>query len=275
MDTSAIIQVQHLTASCAGRIIFKDVRVDVKRGEIFVRLGGSGCGKSTLLKHMVGLQKPAAGHVLIDGHDISAAEGQKLQEIQRKFGVLFQSGALFGSMTLAQNVALPLEEYTALSKDAIDLMVRMKLAMVHLSGYEHHAPSELSGGMKKRAGLARAMALDPDILFFDEPSAGLDPVTSADLDNLILQLNRSLGTTIVVVTHELASIFAIAHRVIMLDKEEKGVIAQGAPNELRENSTVPKVRNFFNRQGEKNIVGGLGLAVKGAAAEWAPTPGHP
>ncbi len=249
LTTDPIIQVQHLTARYADQTVFDDISFDVRRGEIFVILGGSGCGKSTLLKHLVGLYRPAVGNIRIDGDDITTAEGESLQKIQRKFGILFQSGALLGSMSIAQNVALPLEEYTLLSQKEIDLLVRMKLNMVSLSGYEHHLPSEISGGMKKRAGLARAMALDPKILFFDEPSAGLDPITSADLDNLIVQLNKSLGATVVVVTHELASIYAIADRVIMLDKEEKKIIAEGNPSELRDHSPLVKVRNFFNRTG--------------------------
>ena len=250
MTSDAIIQVRNLTARYGDETIFENINFDVRRGEIFVILGGSGCGKSTLLKHLVGLYRPASGKIFIDGDDIGSAEGALLEKIQRKFGILFQSGALFGSMTVAQNVALPLQEYTPLSPRDIDLLVRMKLSMVNLSGYETHLPSEISGGMKKRAGLARAMSLDPKILFFDEPSAGLDPITSADLDNLILQLNKSLGTTIVVVTHELASIFAIAQRVIMLDKEQKKIIAEGNPFELKERSSDPKVRNFFNRRAE-------------------------
>jgi phospholipid/cholesterol/gamma-HCH transport system ATP-binding protein len=254
MTNPPMIQVRNMTARYGSETVFDNISFDVYSGEIFVILGGSGCGKSTLLKHLIGLYRPAEGRILIDGDDISTAQGEDLQKIQRKFGILFQSGALFGSMTLAQNVALPLQEYTSLPPKAIDELVRMKLAMVQLAGYENHLPAEISGGMKKRAGLARAMALDPKILFFDEPSAGLDPITSADLDSLILQLNRSLGTTIVIVTHELASIYAVAKRVIMLDKQAKKIIAQGDPHELKSSSSLPKVRNFFNRQGETAAV---------------------
>jgi phospholipid/cholesterol/gamma-HCH transport system ATP-binding protein len=241
------IRVDHLVARYEERTILDNVTFDVRRGERFVIVGGSGCGKTTLLRHIIGLQRAASGRVLIDGEDLNAANEDDLRRIQRKFGMLFQSGALFGSLTLGENVALLLEEYTSLPRSTIDLLVRMKLSMVRLAGFEDFLISELSGGMKKRAALARAMALDPGILFFDEPSAGLDPITSVELDELILQINRSLGTTIVVVTHELASIFTIAERVIMLDGKVKGVIAEGDPSELRDNSPDPRVRAFFNR----------------------------
>lgn len=242
-----IIVVENLTAQYGENIIFRDVNFQVMKGEILVILGGSGCGKSTLLKHMFGLFKPAAGRVLINGIDVATDDETALKTIRKDIGVLFQSGALFGSMTLAENVSLPLEEYTDLSRKDIDRIVRMKLSMVNLSGFENHLPSELSGGMKKRAGLARAMALDPTVLFFDEPSAGLDPVTSAELDILMKQINSGLGTTMVVVTHELDSLFSIAHRIVMLDKEAKGIIAVGNPQELKKSSTDPRVTNFFNR----------------------------
>ena len=218
-------------------------------------LGGSGCGKSTLLKHLIGLIRPVAGRVLIDGEDICEREETKFRRILRKFGVLYQSAALFGSMTLAENVALPIHEYTDLPKDAVDTLVRMKLKLVGLDGYENHLPSEISGGMKKRAGLARAMALNPKILFFDEPSAGLDPITSAELDDLILRINRSLGTTMVIVTHELQSIFTVSDRIIMLDKRTRGIIAEGDPRYLRDHSRNVFVRQFFNprsREKEEN-----------------------
>lgn len=260
MQKTPIIQVRNLTAGYRGEVTLNDVSFDIYKGEIFIILGGSGCGKSTLLKHMIGLYQPYRGRVLIDGRDVVSAEGKKRLQVLRKIGVLFQSSALLGSMTVAENVALPLQEYTRLPKETIDFLVRMKLNMVGLRGYEGYLPAELSGGMKKRAGIARAMALDPEILFFDEPSAGLDPITSASLDNLILQLNSSLGTTMVVVTHELPSIYAIAHRVIMLDKGAKNIIAEGSPAELRDNSDNPFVKGFFNRSA--GLTGNLGQPLR-------------
>jgi phospholipid/cholesterol/gamma-HCH transport system ATP-binding protein len=245
-----IIQVRDLEARYGEETILTQVTFDVYDGEIFVILGGSGCGKSTLLKHMVGLLRPHSGQVMIDGDDISRCDTGTFHRVLRKIGILYQGGALFGSMTLAENVSLPVEEYTDLSPEAIVALVRMKLSLVHLNGYEDHLPSEISGGMKKRAGLARAMALNPKILFFDEPSAGLDPVTSAGIDHLILHINKTLGTTMVIVTHELQSIFTVAQRIIMLDKDAKGIIAEGDPEFLRDHSPSPKVRNFFNRQAE-------------------------
>ena len=245
-----IARVEGLTAGYAGRTILENVSCAVKAGEIFVVLGGSGCGKSTLLKHMIGLYPPATGRILIEGRDIAEAEGEERLAILRRIGVMYQMGALFGSMTLLQNVRLPLEEYTTLPDDALDAIARMKLQLVALKGFEQHMPSEISGGMKKRAAIARAMALDPRILFLDEPSAGLDPITSAELDGLILKLSRSLGITFVVVTHELPSIYSIADRVIMLDKRVKKIVATGKPAELRDTSTDPWVRQFFHRQAE-------------------------
>jgi phospholipid/cholesterol/gamma-HCH transport system ATP-binding protein len=243
-----LIQVEGLEARYGETTILHDINLEVRRGEVFVIVGGSGSGKTTLLRHMIGLLRPAAGRVLIEGDDITQADEEQLQRIQRKLGVTFQAGALFGSLTLGQNVALPLEEYTALPPETIELLVRIKLAMVKLDGFEEYMISELSGGMKKRAALARALALDPAILFFDEPSAGLDPIISAELDELIVQVNKSLGTTIVVVSHELASIFTIADRCIMIDGETKNIIAEGPPLELRDHSTDPRVHAFFNRQ---------------------------
>ena len=246
--STPIIVVDQLTARFGDNTIFERVSFQVNRGEILVILGGSGCGKSTMMKHMIGLYKPAAGQVLINGVNINTDDEGLLRRVRMDLGVLFQSGALFGSMTLEENVALPIQEYTALDAATIDHIVRMKLGLVNLAGYENHLPSELSGGMKKRAGLARAMALDPTVLFFDEPSAGLDPITSVELDNLIKSINAGMGTTMVIVTHELESIFNIAHRVIMLDKGAKGVIAEGDPRELKDHSTDPRVVNFFNRR---------------------------
>ncbi|MGD8389606.1 MAG: ATP-binding cassette domain-containing protein [Desulfobacteraceae bacterium] len=251
MAREAIIQVRNLTAGYGeNAVILRDISFEVFEGEIFVILGGSGCGKSTLLKHLIGLIPPMAGEVIIDSDDISGCDEDTFHEVLKKVGVLYQSGALFGSMTLAENVSLPIEEYTDLDPKSVAALVSMKLGLVHLDGFENHLPSEISGGMKKRAGLARAMALNPKILFFDEPSAGLDPVTSAELDNLILHVNRSLGTTMVIVTHELPSIFAVAHRVIMLDKRSKGIIAEGDPMFLREHSQNRFVSQFFNRRAE-------------------------
>jgi len=250
MNRQPIIQVRDLVARYGEQTILEQVTFDVHDGEIFVILGGSGCGKSTLLKHMVGLLRPYEGRVVIDGDDISRCDTATFHKVLRKIGVLYQGGALFGSMTLAENIALPIEEYTELSPEAVWDLVRMKLSLVQLNGYENHLPSEISGGMKKRAGLARAMALNPKILFFDEPSAGLDPVTSAGIDHLILHLNKTLGTTMVIVTHELQSIYTVAQRVIMLDREAKGIIAEGDPQHLREHSAHPAVRRFFNRQAE-------------------------
>jgi phospholipid/cholesterol/gamma-HCH transport system ATP-binding protein len=253
-STEPMIQVRDLVAGWEEEIILDRISFDVYKGEIFVVLGGSGCGKSTLLKHLVGLYRPYSGQIIIDGEDISEGNPVRLLKVLRKIGVLYQGDALLGSMTLAENIGLPIAEYTDLSPDSLSILVKMKLNIVGLEGYETHLPSELSGGMKKRAGLARAMALNPKILFFDEPTAGLDPVTSAGIDNLIIQLNRSLGTTMVIVTHELASIFAVAHRVIMLDKNTRGIIAEGDPKYLRDHSPDPFVRQFFNREPEAGTI---------------------
>ena len=248
LDKTPIITVENLTARFGGNTVFENVSFEVYKGEVFVILGGSGCGKSTLMKHMIGLYETESGKVVINGIDITKADEQELKKVRMDIGVAFQSGGLFGSMTLAENVALPLQEYTGLSPEAIDLIVKMKLGMVQLAGYDNHLPSELSGGMKKRASLARAIALDPTVFFFDEPSAGLDPITSAELDSLIKSINAGMGTTMVIVTHELQSIFNVADRIIMLDKSAKGIIAEGDPRWLKDHSTDPRVKDFFNRK---------------------------
>jgi phospholipid/cholesterol/gamma-HCH transport system ATP-binding protein len=245
-----IITVHDLSAGFGDTLILKEVEFDVLEGEILVILGASGCGKTTLLKQMIGLYTPLSGRIIIDGLELTGCDEQTYHRILRKIGVMYQAGALFGSMTLADNVMLPILEYTDLDEQAARELAYMKLGMVNLGGAEHLLPSEISGGMRKRAGIARAMALNPRIIFFDELSAGLDPITSAELDALVLGLNANMGTTMVVVSHELPSIFAIAHRVIMLDKSTHGIIAQGDPRELQEHSTNPLVRRFFNREPE-------------------------
>ncbi len=241
------ITVVDLTMAYGANVIQRDLDFEVGRGEIFIIMGGSGCGKSTLLRHLIGLRSPARGDVLYDGASFWTAPPAEREQMMRRFGVLYQKGALWSSMTLAENVALPLMEFTDLTPDAIAEVARLKLALVGLKGFEEFHPSEISGGMQKRAGLARAMALDPDILFFDEPSAGLDPISSKLLDDLILELRASLGATVVVVTHELASIFAIGDNSVFLDAETQTMIAQGNPRTLLTESTDPKVRAFLTR----------------------------
>jgi len=240
----SIIQVENVAQSFDGRTVFKDVTFDVQAGEVFVILGGSGCGKSTLLKQMVGLLTPTAGTVRIGGRDVRT----EIEVIRRGIGVMFQSGALFGSLNLLENVMLPLAVFTDLPASARHEIARIKLALVGLADAALRLPAEISGGMVKRAAIARALALDPPVLLLDEPSAGLDPVTSAGLDRLILDLRDRLGSTFVVVTHELASILAIANRCVMLDAQAQGMIALGDPHELQQNSTVPMVRAFFHRE---------------------------
>jgi phospholipid/cholesterol/gamma-HCH transport system ATP-binding protein len=244
----AVVRVTDLAARFGGRTIFEHVSFEVRRGEVFVILGGSGSGKSTLLKHVIGLYPPAEGRIEVLGEEITALEGEARRALLRRIGVMWQSGALFGSLTLEENIAVPIEEHTALPAEARALVARAKLGLVGLGDAAARLPAEISGGMAKRAGIARAMALDPPILFLDEPSAGLDPITSAGLDALILELARELGTTFVVVTHELQSILAIGDRCLMLDKDAKGVIAEGDPRALRETSEHPVVRAFFRRE---------------------------
>lgn len=246
-STDYAISAQNLTIGYGSNVLMENLNFTVNNGEIFVILGGSGCGKSSLLANLYGLYQPLAGDVLIEGQNITTAVGQDRQKIMTSFGVMYQEGALFGSMNLLDNVTLFMEEYTQLTRSQMNLLARCKLDLVGLLPYESYMPSEISGGMQKRAAIARAMALDPKILFLDEPSAGLDPITSADLDRTILDLSKNLGFTFVVVSHELASIYAIADKVIMLDKQAKGIIAEGDPKVLRDTSTDPRVHQFFNR----------------------------
>src|SRR5215510_2453250 len=253
--TEPRITINNLTMAYGTFVIQHDLNFSIQPGEIFIIMGGSGCGKSTLLRHLIGLMSPAKGEVLYDGESFWTATPEDRERMMRRFGVLYQSGALWSSMTLAENVALPLGEYTALSAREIREVVALKLALVGLAGFEDFYPAEISGGMRKRAGLARAMALDPDILFFDEPSAGLDPLSSRRLDDLILELRDSLKTTFVVVTHELQSIFTIADDSIFVDAEARTMTARGNPRWLREHGEVPKVRRFLNRGEDEQAAG--------------------
>lgn len=247
MPSQPHLTVTDLTMAYGDFLIQKDLTFTIKRGDIFIIMGGSGCGKSTLLRHLVGLKPPAKGTVAYNGVSFWDASEEERAVMMRKVGILYQSGALWSSMTLAENIAIPLEAYTTLSPSEIREVASLKLALVGMSGFEDYYPSEISGGMRKRAGLARAMALDPDILFFDEPSAGLDPVSAKLLDDLIIELRDSLGATVVVVTHELASIFAIGTNSVFLDPETKTMIAQGDPNELLAHCDDPKVQLFLKR----------------------------
>lgn len=246
-SSDALIEVRGLTMAYGSFVIQRDLTFTVNRSDIFIIMGGSGCGKSTLLRHLVGLKEPAAGEVLYDRVNFWNADPSDRQAIMKRLGILYQSGALWSSLTLAENVALPLGEYTDLRPGEIRDLVSLKLALVGLAGFEDFYPSEISGGMRKRAGLARAMALDPDILFFDEPSAGLDPISARRLDDLILELKSSLGATVVVVTHELASIFAIGNNSVFLDADTRTSIAGGNPHKLLAESREPKVRSFLTR----------------------------
>ncbi len=250
-SVETVIKIENLFAGYGLTPIIENISFEIFKGEIFVIIGGSGCGKSTLLKHMIGLLPPISGNVLIQGENLCLAGGNDRNRILQKIGVAFQSGALFGSMTVLENIMLPLREFTELPNAMMEDIAWLKLKLVGLEKSGFFMPAELSGGMKKRAALARAMALDPSIIFLDEPSAGLDPVTSAGLDDLVKNLASSLGITFVIVTHELASIDAIADRIIMLEKSVKGIIAQGTPEQLKNNTDNPDVYNFFNRKIDK------------------------
>jgi phospholipid/cholesterol/gamma-HCH transport system ATP-binding protein len=249
------IEVKGLDMGYGSFVLMRDLNFTVRKGDIFIIMGGSGCGKSTLMKVLIGLKQPARGQVLYEGVSLWEAEAEERDAIMRRIGILYQSGALWSSMTLAENVALPLQQYTTLNERQVRDTVSLKLRLVGLAGFEDFYPSDISGGMKKRAGLARAMSLDPDVLFFDEPSAGLDPVSARLLDDLILELRDSLGCTFVVVTHELASIFAIASNSIYLDVETRTMTASGDPRQLLHESPDPKVRNFLTRGEEGRQLG--------------------
>ncbi len=247
----AEIEVKNLSIGYGERVLMENLNFEVKKGEIFFVMGGSGCGKSTLLKHLIGLLEPQSGDILIRGKSIVNASDDAKMELMRNFGVAYQGGALFGSLSVAENVAMPLEEYSGLSAAGIAAEVEKKLALVGLEGFGSYMPAELSGGMCKRAGLARALALDPKLLFFDEPSAGLDPISSAALDRLIRSLRDQLEATVVIISHELDSVFSIADRIIMLDKKTRGIIAAGDPRKLRDSAEYSEVRRFLNRDGMK------------------------
>jgi phospholipid/cholesterol/gamma-HCH transport system ATP-binding protein len=251
------IEIRNVTMAFGSFVLMRNLEARIRRGDIFVIMGGSGCGKSTLMRTMTGLLEPAQGEILYDGESFTAASPERRETMLRKMGVLFQQGALWSNLTLAENIALPLQQYTSLSPAEIDELAELKLSLVGLRGFGDYYPSAISGGMRKRAGLARAMALDPQILFFDEPSAGLDPISSKLLDDLILELRNSLGATIVIVTHELPSIFAIANNGIFLDTETRTMVATGDPKEMLETCTNPRVQAFLRRKevGEKGREG--------------------
>ena len=248
MNDAPHIEVRGLTMAYGSRIVMQNLNFTLQRGTVTAIVGGSGCGKSTLLKHMLGLLEPVAGEVFYSGESFTKADPDRRNELLRRFGVTYQQGALWSDMTLEENVALPLEQYTKLSPEDVRRVAELKLALVGLSGFEEYSPSDISGGMKKRAGLARALALDPEILFFDEPSAGLDPVSSRRLDELILRVCASTGATVVIITHELASIFAIANQAVFLDADTKTITAIGTPQNLRDNPPNENVRKFFARE---------------------------
>lgn len=246
-----IIQVKNLVAAYDDQVVLNGINLDIYPGESMIILGRSGCGKSTLLRHMIGLTKPTDGHILIRDKDITAIDEEERIEILKKVGMLFQSAALFNSMTVSDNVAFPLREHTDLKESIIQIMAKMKLQLVGLAGTENLMPSQLSGGMKKRAGLARSIAMDPEILFCDEPSAGLDPIVAAGLDNLILKLKKAFKMTIVIVTHELESVYIIADRIAMMHNGK--IIAVGTKEELQNNND-PIVQQFLNRQADKEVI---------------------
>jgi phospholipid/cholesterol/gamma-HCH transport system ATP-binding protein len=249
-DETPPIEVRELAMRYGSTVVMEDLTFSVARGEVFVIMGGSGSGKSTLLKHLIGLKDPAQGTILFHGEDFGAADGPARKRVLRRMGVLYQNGALWSGLTLAENVALPLEEFTGLDAGAIGEVVALKLALVGLRGYEGFYPAAISGGMRKRAALARAIALDPEVVFFDEPSSGLDPISASRLDDLILELRASFGTTIVVVSHDLASIFRIADRAVFLDIEQKTMTALGSPAELRDDPPSDEVHRFLTRSSE-------------------------